>query len=84
MLAATGYRVDVERLELLDPGLRRAVRRTADGAPRLTGGFESSVPGLYFTGLSAANSFGPLLRFVCGTDFAARRITAAVTGGAPD
>ncbi|MFF1795368.1 FAD-dependent oxidoreductase [Kitasatospora sp. NPDC058263] len=84
VLAATGYRVDVERLDLLDPGLRRAVRRTADGAPRLTGGFESSVPGLYFTGLAAANSFGPLLRFVCGTDFAARRITAAVTGGAPD
>ncbi|MGV9264742.1 FAD-dependent oxidoreductase [Kitasatospora sp. NPDC003701] len=83
VLAATGYRVDVERLGLLDEGVRRAVRRTADGAPRLSDEFESSVPGLYFTGLSAANSFGPLLRFVCGTDFAARRVSAALTGGAP-
>ncbi|MFF2042095.1 FAD-dependent oxidoreductase [Kitasatospora sp. NPDC058170] len=80
VLAATGYRVDVERLDLLDPGLRRAVR-TAQGAPRLSGGFESSVPGLYFTGLSAANTFGPLLRFVCGTGFAARRISAALADG---
>ncbi|MFF1909639.1 FAD-dependent oxidoreductase [Kitasatospora sp. NPDC058218] len=84
VLAATGYRVDVERLGVLDEGLRRAVRRTPDGAPRLSGAFESSVPGLYFTGLSAANSFGPLLRFVCGTDFAARRISTALTDGARD
>ncbi|MFJ9951505.1 FAD-dependent oxidoreductase [Kitasatospora sp. NPDC091207] len=82
VLAATGYRVDVERLGVLDPGLRRAVRRTAEGAPRLSGDFESSVPGLYFTGLAAADTFGPLLRFVCGTDFAARRISAALTDGA--
>ncbi|WP_406207220.1 FAD-dependent oxidoreductase [Kitasatospora sp. NBC_01560] len=79
VLVATGYRVDVERLDVLSPGVRRAVRRTARGAPRLSGSFESSVPGLYFTGLSAADTFGPLLRFVCGTDFAARRIAAAVS-----
>ncbi|MFI9326721.1 FAD-dependent oxidoreductase [Kitasatospora sp. NPDC052868] len=80
VLAATGYRVDVERLDVLDRGLRRAVR-TAQGAPRLSNGFESSVPGLYFTGLAAANSFGPVLRFVCGTGFAARRVSAALVGG---
>ncbi|WP_431681817.1 NAD(P)-binding domain-containing protein [Kitasatospora sp. KL5] len=74
VLAATGYRVDVARLEFLNEGLRRAVRRTAAGAPRLTPGFESSVPGLYFAGLAAADTFGPVMRFVCGTRFAARRI----------
>ncbi|MEV6206734.1 NAD(P)-binding domain-containing protein [Kitasatospora sp. NPDC051914] len=74
VLAATGYRADVARLEFLDEGLRRAVRRTAAGAPRLTSGFESSVPGLYFAGLAAADTFGPVMRFVVGTRFAARRI----------
>ncbi|MEU9127232.1 FAD-dependent oxidoreductase [Kitasatospora sp. NPDC048540] len=78
VLAATGYRVDVERIGLLDEPVLRALRLTPQGAPRLSAGFESSVPGLYFSGLSAADSFGPLLRFVAGTGFAARRISAAV------
>ncbi|MFF7991152.1 NAD(P)-binding domain-containing protein [Kitasatospora xanthocidica] len=81
VLAATGYRVDVDRLALLGPELRLAVRRVA-GSPRLTSGFESSVPGLYFTGLSAAATFGPLLRFVAGTGFAAGRLGAALAGSA--
>ncbi|KQV12122.1 MULTISPECIES: FAD-dependent oxidoreductase [unclassified Kitasatospora] len=81
VLAATGYRVDVERLDYLDPGLRRAVARRNAGAPRLSSSFESSVPGLYFTGLSAANTFGPLMRFVCGTGFASRRISRAIAAG---
>jgi hypothetical protein len=80
VLTATGYRVDIRRLDVLDPGLRRSLRVFA-GAPVLTSGFESSTPGLYFTGLAAAPSFGPLLRFVAGTGFAARRLTAAVTAG---
>ncbi|MER5866304.1 FAD-dependent oxidoreductase [Kitasatospora sp. NPDC002040] len=79
LLAATGYRVDLDRLPLLGPELRRGLRRI-EGAPRLDANFESSVPGLYFTGLAAAATFGPLLRFVCGTGFAARRICAAVAG----
>ncbi|GAA2148352.1 NAD(P)/FAD-dependent oxidoreductase [Kitasatospora kazusensis] len=78
VLAATGYHVDVERLDLLDVRLRRALRRTVEGAPRLSGSFESSVPGVYFTGLSAADTFGPVMRFVCGTGFAARKISDAV------
>ncbi|MQS15212.1 lysine N(6)-hydroxylase/L-ornithine N(5)-oxygenase family protein [Streptomyces kaniharaensis] len=78
VLAATGYRVDIDRLDILDAGLRRSVARRNAGAPRLTSGFESSVPGLYFTGLSAADTFGPLMRFVCGTGFAARRISRSI------
>lgn len=81
VLAATGYHVDVERLDVLDRGVRRALRRTDDGAPRLSGSFESAVPGLYFTGLAAADSFGPVMRFVCGTGITARTISAAVTVG---
>jgi cation diffusion facilitator CzcD-associated flavoprotein CzcO len=77
VLSATGYRVDIDRIGLLAPALRRQVRQ-AGGAPQLNAGFESSVPGLYFTGLAAAATFGPVLRFVCGTGFAAGRISAAV------
>ncbi|MEU5444629.1 hypothetical protein [Streptomyces griseofuscus] len=44
-------------------------------APHLSGCFESSVPGLYFTGSLAAATFGPVMRFVAGTAYAADRIT---------
>jgi hypothetical protein len=77
VLAATGYRVDLDRLDFLDPALRGEVR-TVTGWPHLTSSFESSVPGLYFTSLAAAETFGPVMRFVCGAGFAARRISAAV------
>jgi hypothetical protein len=41
----------------------------------LSSHFESSVPGLYFVGTSAANSFGPLLRFAFGARFTATHLT---------
>ena len=48
------------------------------GAPILTRNFESSVPGLYFIGVAAAASFGPLMRFTFGARYAARRLTRAL------
>jgi FAD-dependent urate hydroxylase len=80
VLAATGYRVDLDVLPFLDPGLGAAVDKIS-GAPRLDASFESSVPGLYFTGLASAATFGPAMRFVHGTRFAARRISAAIARG---
>jgi FAD-dependent urate hydroxylase len=77
VLAATGYRVDLGRLDFLDPALRNRVSSVV-GWPHLTGSFESSVPGLYFTSLAAAETFGPVMRFVCGAGFAARRISTSV------
>jgi cation diffusion facilitator CzcD-associated flavoprotein CzcO len=76
-LLGTGYRVDISRYPFLDRGLLRHVRVTS-GHPRLSTGFESSVPGLYFAGATAGWSFGPLMRFVAGTDFAARGLTRGV------
>jgi thioredoxin reductase len=77
VIAGTGYRVDLDRLTFLAPQLRAAIR-TSHGAPVLSRNFEASVPGLFFVGLSAANTFGPLLRFVHGAKFVARRISAHV------
>jgi hypothetical protein len=74
VIAATGYRVDIQRLAFLDAKLRSTMR-CDDGAPRLSRHFESSVPGLYFIGTAAANSFGPMLRFACGAGYAARRLS---------
>jgi FAD-dependent urate hydroxylase len=77
VLAATGYRVDLTRLDFLDAGLRDRIHRVS-GWPHLNESFQSSVPGLYFTSLAAAETYGPFMRFVCGAGFAARRISAAV------
>lgn len=75
VVAATGYKVDLARLPFLDGALRETVEQI-DGTPVLSDNFESSVPGLYFLGLAAANSFGPLLRFMVGAEFAAPRLSA--------
>jgi hypothetical protein len=49
-----------------------------NGYPELGYGFESSLPGLHFIGAPAAWSFGPLMRFVSGTEFAGRALAAAL------
>ncbi|GLW61997.1 hypothetical protein Arub01_02410 [Actinomadura rubrobrunea] len=86
VIAATGYVPDVNRIALLDPDLRRRLRRTGL-SPTLDAHFQSSLPGLYFAGLTAAATFGPVMRFVYGADFAARRIvghlTATMHAGSP-
>ncbi|TDC75040.1 NAD(P)-binding domain-containing protein [Actinomadura sp. 7K507] len=73
VIAATGFVPDMERLTMLAPELRARVA-TRLGAPVLSRDFEASAPGLYFAGLAAASTFGPVMRFVHGADFAARRI----------
>ena len=77
LLLGTGYRVDVARYPFLAPALRQAVR-TREGYPQLNVGFESSVPGLHFLGTPAADSFGPLCRFVVGSKYAARELTRVI------
>jgi hypothetical protein len=79
VLAATGYQVDLNRLDFLAPELAAKVQRVeGSGFPDLSTSFESSVPGLFFTSLTAAASFGPVMRFVAGAGFSARRVGAGV------
>jgi thioredoxin reductase len=68
--AATGYLPDVERLRFLSRPLRAAVR-THNDAPMVDGAFQTSVDGLYIVGPGAADSFGPLMRFMVGAEFVA-------------
>jgi len=80
-LLATGYQVDVRRYEFLGDELVRRLA-TVDGQPALRTGLESSIPGLHFAGAPAVWSFGPLLRFVAGTAFAAGALVRSITGRA--
>jgi len=73
VIAATGYRVDIAAMDFLGHELRTRLS-VSRGAPKLGAGYVSSVPGLYFTGLPAASSYGPVMRFVCGTEFASPRL----------
>jgi thioredoxin reductase len=74
LIAATGYKVDLRRLKFVDPVLQSKIQ-SAENTPVLSSNFESTVPGLYFVGITSANTFGPLLRFAYGAGFASRRIS---------
>jgi thioredoxin reductase len=78
IIAATGYRVNLDRLKFLSADIRSKVR-TLNGTPVLSSNFESSISGLYFVGVAAANSFGPVMRFAFGAGFAARTLAGALT-----
>jgi cation diffusion facilitator CzcD-associated flavoprotein CzcO len=77
VVLATGYRVNVALYSFLSP---RVLERldVVDGYPRLDSGFESSLAGLHFLGAPAAWTFGPLLRFVAGTEFASQALTGRI------
>ncbi|MEV0586812.1 NAD(P)-binding domain-containing protein [Nonomuraea sp. NPDC050310] len=77
VIAATGYAVDLRRLDLFAPALRASILQERF-APLLSRRFESSATGLFFVGLAAAPTFGPLMRFVHGTRFAAATLAPAL------
>ncbi len=79
ILLATGYTIDINKLTMIHPSLLADIK--ADRAiPTLSHWFESSVPGLYFVGLTSLRAFGPLYRFVAGCGAAARRVASSVSG----
>ncbi len=74
VIAGTGFKVDVDRLGLLDAGLRQAIRRIM-GSPRLNRRFETSVERFHVIGPASTLSFGPLFRFVVGAHYTVRTLT---------
>jgi thioredoxin reductase len=65
VIAATGFKVDVDRLEYLDSDLKASIAREGS-VPKLDPHFETSVPGLFVVGLLSAPTFGPVMRFMFG------------------
>jgi cation diffusion facilitator CzcD-associated flavoprotein CzcO len=82
VILATGFHVEVPRYEFLAPRLVCSLR-LADGSPVLGSGLESSLRGLHFVGAPAAHTFGPVMRFVVGTAYAAPALTRAILGRPP-
>ena len=78
VIAATGYKVNLQKLAFLSDQTRSRIKTVA-GSPVLSSTFESSLPGMYFAGLAAANSFGPVMRFAFGAAFTARTVAKAIT-----
>ena len=78
VISATGFRPDLRRLTFLAPEIISAIR-CVDTTPALSSNFESTEPNLYFVGVTAANTFGPVLRFAFGAGFAAPRLSKHLT-----
>ncbi len=74
VIAGTGFKPYLKLLKFLDPNLSAQVKTAAE-VPDLNKNFESSVKGLYMTGLASANNFGPMCRFACGAKFTSRRLS---------
>jgi FAD-dependent urate hydroxylase len=87
VIAATGFRATCGRLELLAENVRGGLEAVSDGSPAVGRDFESSVPGLFFAGLTTASGFGPAMRFVHGATFTAgtlvRGVRRRLRSGAP-
>jgi pyridine nucleotide-disulfide oxidoreductase len=81
VLLGTGYRVDVSKYDFLAPHLARSISRCG-GYPRLSEGFETSVPRLHILGAPAVWSFGPLMQFVVGTHYTSRSLLRYIAGKA--
>jgi thioredoxin reductase len=74
VVAATGYRSDTRRFAFLSPELRARIASERH-TPLVSDSFETPVAGLYVTGPAVIDSFGPLMRFMVGADFAAPRLS---------
>lgn len=77
IILGTGYSVDITRYDFLTPEIVERVQ-VIGGYPVLRSGFRSSLPGLYFIGATAARSFGPLLYFVTGAEFASLSLVSEI------
>jgi cation diffusion facilitator CzcD-associated flavoprotein CzcO len=75
VIAATGYVPDMRKLPFLAKDLAERAA-PGGGSPDVSDMFETKVPGLYAVGLNAMQSFGPLMRFMVGAEFAAPRVAA--------
>lgn len=80
VILATGYRVELSREPYLrDPSIRQRLV-VEEGFPVLDDAFQSTVPGLYFTGQTATRDFGPFFGFGIGCPAAAWVIGNALKG----
>src|SRR5208282_1750244 len=72
LILATGYQVDVQQVSYFSKTTILPRLKTSSGFPNLDEYFQTSVPGLYLTGLTATRDFGPFFGFVRGCPVSAK------------
>jgi cation diffusion facilitator CzcD-associated flavoprotein CzcO len=77
VITGTGFKADIDRLTMLDAGLRAQIVREGV-APKLNSAFETSVENLHIIGILSAPTFGPVMRFMFGAKHAAPMVTRAI------
>jgi hypothetical protein len=65
----------MRRVPFLPDALCKAIA-PGGATPVLSDSFETPVSGLFVAGPAAMDSFGPLMRFMVGAEFAAPRVAA--------
>ncbi len=78
IVLATGYKVDISRVPVLNNLLGRI--ETRNGFPVLDDHFETSVPGLFITSMPASQDFGPFFGFTISVRTSAKLICARLVG----
>jgi thioredoxin reductase len=78
IILATGYKTNVSNLPLLAEGNVLSGLTINNGYPILDEHFQSSVPGLYFTGFAASQDFGPFFGFTVAVRASAQIIGASL------
>ncbi len=77
VVAATGYRCNLKVMTFLNKELKASLR-TREHMPVLSSTFESSLPGLYFLGTITEPFFGPSMKFMIGSQYAARKLSSVL------
>jgi thioredoxin reductase len=80
VIAGTGFRVDLTRLDFLPADLRSRID-TFHGYVVVNRVGQSAVPGLYFAGAHTAASLGPSVRFIAGTHNITRLMAKSLARG---
>jgi hypothetical protein len=70
IIAATGYKADMRKIDFLAK-LLPDLEWVKDGIPTLNHRYETSIPGLHALGYISAVAWGPSMRFIYGSNFAA-------------
>jgi len=80
LVLATGYKVDIARLPILNQGGLIDRIETRNGFPVLDDHMETSVPGLFITSIPATQDFGPFFGFTVSVRTSAKLICQRLVG----
>jgi FAD-dependent urate hydroxylase len=82
VLAGTGYRTDMTRLPFFGEQMLAGLRKVpGTGSSAVDRDYQTSVPGLYIMGPAVAQTMGPVMRFVFGSEHAASTVARQLIGG---